>query len=72
MDSIYHTTKPILHNTLPPYRDGVCPVCQKPVSVSTLGAGSHLRSHVRRGEMSRADFNAHLNGILGRTYKGEK
>ena len=47
-----------------------CPVCGCTLADSEMGANSHLRMHIRRGEIAREDEQRLRMELLHRPYRG--
>jgi len=46
-----------------------CPVCGCTLANSEMGANSHLRMHIRRGEIAREDEQRLRQALLHRPYR---
>lgn len=55
----------ILHSNAP----NLCPLCSATLSNAMMGVTSHLRSHMRKGEIKKTAIKAMRRFILGRASK---
>ena len=49
----------------PPAKEKICPVCKAKLSISSAAAIAHLRSHVRKNELTEEQNDGHLEFTMG-------
>ena len=61
--------KTLGYKTVTPGPMRTCPVCGVGLANSEMGANSHLRMHIRRGEIAREDEQRLRLALLHRPYR---